>query len=226
MARASGLSRDASEAELVAFAIDRAKRNLHVVLVVNSGPLSDPTSGGGGSTCSVVHWAAEYPALLRAPTVIAFDDWTHSVLESVAKAAMAGLVLPAAAATPTTAQVKPAITLAHIAARLHVCAAAVHADWAAAQGGTALITPASATLLVATFKRVYEEQFGYLTMRLKRLTASVDAMEGAEEAVEKLKAQVASLEPDLLASQVRRCLCLTHSQDRFLPLSHCFVRTD
>jgi dynein heavy chain, axonemal len=179
-ARAAGLGKDVSPAEMYAFFVDRAKRNLHILLCMS--PIGDAFRDR----------LRKFPSLVNCCTVDWFKAWPDDALVAVAYKAL----------KPLNLDDKSALAVVDVCRYFHQSAATLSDEYLSQARRYNYVTPTSYLELLGAFRKALEAKRGEVSSARNRYVVGLEKLDFATQQVNAMSAELEALQPNLRISQV------------------------
>lgn len=179
-ARAAGMGKDVSPAELYAFFIERARRNLHILLCMS--PIGDAFRDR----------LRKFPSLITCCTIDWFKAWPSDALTAVAFKSLKPLGLD-----ETTGR-----SVVDVCQTFHQSAAHLSDDYLTQQRRYNYVTPTSYLELLSAFTKALELKRGEVSQARNRYVVGLEKLEFATQQVNTMSAELEALQPSLKIAQV------------------------
>jgi dynein heavy chain len=178
-ARAAGMGKDVSAPEMYAFFIERAKRNLHILLCMS--PIGDAFRDR----------LRKFPSLVNCCTVDWFKAWPDDALIAVAHKSLKPLNLDDA-----TAQ-----SVVDVCRYFHQSAATLSDEYLAQARRYNYVTPTSYLELLSAFRKALELKRSEVSAARNRYVIGLEKLEFATLQVNQMSVELEALQPSLRVSQ-------------------------
>ena len=179
-ARAAGMGKDVSAPEMYAFFIERARRNLHILLCMS--PIGDAFRDR----------LRKFPSLITCCTIDWFKAWPADALTAVAFKSLKPLNLDAATGK----------AVVEVCQTFHQSAASLSDDYLSQARRYNYVTPTSYLELLAAFTRSLELKRGEVSTARNRYVIGLDKLDFATQQVNTMSAELEALQPSLRVAQV------------------------
>jgi dynein heavy chain len=178
-ARAGGLPKDASSAELFAFFVERTRKNLHIVLAMS--PIGDAFRDR----------LRKFPSLVNCCTLDWFTSWPEDALIAVAMQSLKPL------------QLDPRETEAavHVCQHFHQSALTLSEEYLATARRFTYVTPTAYMELLSAYSSILQAKRTEVSQARNRYVTGLEKLEFATNSVNVMEKELVALQPILKVSR-------------------------